>query len=85
MSDDDAALLPLRGALTMYAVYDHPSDHPDYFVVRPWDIVRGEVTPRLAAGLFRQLEDARAWCQQFGLVRLERQEGDDPCIVEVWT
>lgn len=82
---DDSALLPRCDCLTQYVIYDHPRDHPEWFVVRPWDIAMGECRPRLAAGLFHELDAARAWCEQLGLVCIERQAGDDACIVEVWT
>src|SRR5690606_2009018 len=58
---DDSAMLPRRDCLTQYVIYDHPRDHPEYFVVRPWDIEAGEAVPRLAAGLFGELAKARAW------------------------
>ena len=84
MSDvDDSSLLP--GEFTQYVIYDHPADHPEYFVVRPWDIGKAGAIPRKAAGLFVTLDSARAYCEQFGMVRLERSPGDDPKIIEVWT
>lgn len=73
--------------LTQLVIYDHPRDHPDWFVVRAWDIdlSAGARAPRKAAGLFKQLEDARAFCAQFGLLQVGSMPEDDPCIVEVWT
>jgi hypothetical protein len=82
---DDSALTPRRDALTQYVIYDHPRDHPEHFVVRPWDIQAGGAVAREAAGLFRDLDKARAYCAQFGLVCIGRQDGDDPTIVETWT
>lgn len=86
MSDvDDSALLPRRDCLTQYVIYDHPRDHPEYFVVRPWDIAAGKGEPRPVAGLFRELEKARAWCAQYGLVCIGKDEHDEPHIIEAWT
>jgi hypothetical protein len=84
---DDSALMPSRedGCLTQYAIYDHPRDHPTYYVVRPWDIRAGECKPRQVAGLFKELENARLWCEQLGLVCLGRHDYDDKCLLELWT
>lgn len=80
----NADLTPRTGAVCIWVVYDHPSDHPDFFVVRPWDIVGGQYFPRSRCALFRDLDKARAWCAQFGAVRLERHTHDDPTILETW-
>ena len=82
---DDSALMPKPGAITQYVIYDHPRDHPGYFVVRPWDIENGVVTPRLVAAQFNELAAARAWCEQLELVCIGRTSADDPTILEVWT
>lgn len=77
-----------------YAIYDHPDDFPEWFVVRRWDIYEGieEAIPadfRLA----ETLEDAR----DLAMAVLEGpdQKGkpfvvdaglhDDPKIIETWT
>jgi hypothetical protein len=68
------------GGLSMWVVYDHPKDFPDYFVARQW---RGEQPTEnviMASGLeliHHQLID-------MGLVKLERMQGDDPKILETW-
>ncbi len=31
--------------LTQYAIYDHPRDYPNHYVVRRWDIVEGCPVP----------------------------------------
>lgn len=89
--DDDSALHPLPGTLSVYVIYDHPRDLPDWFVVRPWDVVDGKARMRTGklrgepvAGLFRQLDDARAYCEQFGLTKMARSPDDDPTVVETW-
>lgn len=90
MTVDDTALLPIRDRFSVYTIYDHPKDHPDYYVLRPWDVIDGKDAPRIApnglpvCGLFKELESAREWCAQYGLHRLPRQPGDDPVIVETW-
>ena len=88
--EEDDDLLPRDGVFSVYVIYDHPRDHPEWWVVRPWDVIGGDSAPRIAknglpvAGLFRELEAARAYCEQFGLTCLPPQPGDDPVIVETW-
>jgi hypothetical protein len=70
---------------TGFAIYDHPLDYPEGFVVRRWWVIRGnpdpvpDVVPRFA----KNIEEARAWIPQ-GFVRLERMPGDDLSIFETW-
>lgn len=89
---DDSSLYPIPNVPAYYVIYDHPRDHPDYYVVRPWDAHPGESAPRPriapngqpVCGLFAKLDNARAYCAQFGLVLTARAERDDPSILEVW-
>lgn len=87
---DDSALHPRPNTVSVWVIYDHPRDHPDYFVVRPWDVIDGKSVPRIAGsglpvcGLFRKIDDARAYCEQFGLTLLARSPDDDPVVVETW-
>lgn len=73
-------------ALTVWVVYDHPSDFPDHVVVRGQDIVRGQLdpVPHKNALLFASLDDARAVLQREGLTRVPRHPSDDGRIVESW-
>lgn len=70
---------------TGFAIYDHPLDYPDGFVVRRWWVLMGptdpvqDVVPRFA----KTLEEARAWIPR-GFVRLQRMPGDDLSILETW-
>lgn len=74
--------------MTQWIVYFNPSDYPGLYVVRPWDIVRGELEPRSRREhwLCSTLEEARALILRGdpGLYCLPRNPGDDPVIVEVW-
>lgn len=74
--------------MTMYTVYNHPTDHPGHIVVRAWDVVRGDPEPRPhpKAFLFDYIDLAREWIlgQYPGAHRLPRQPSDDPKIAEVW-
>jgi hypothetical protein len=82
MSFDPMPEEPLSEAATtvsLYVIYDHPRDYPESFVVRRWDL---EI-PREVVGTAPTLEAARELVPP-GLYNLERYEGDDPNIVEVW-
>lgn len=72
------------GTLPMWIVYDHPRDFPDSFVARLWQTsARGvEATDTLIVS--RDLDRIREKFAGNGLVRMMRDENDDPCIVEVW-
>lgn len=66
--------------LTMFVLYDHPSDFPDKIVVRVWDALNG---PTNIACLFDTLDAAReAMPQHFTC--LPRANTDDPVIIESW-
>lgn len=71
----------------MWTIYDHPSDYPDWFVVRcSW--VEGNLAESayvMAANMAtaNTLEAARA-CIPPGLHCAVRRPDDDPVIVETW-
>lgn len=70
--------------MIIYAIYDHPKDYPDNFVVRAWrPRADGGLDVSLVAHLATSLEDARAWVPR-GFARMDRHDNDDPVIVEVW-
>jgi hypothetical protein len=72
--------------LWIYTIYDRPRDYPDRVVVRPWVVVPGslEAVPLKICRTYETVEQAREACRRFGLYKLDRQPGDDPCIVETW-
>lgn len=72
-----------EGALAVWVIYDHPSDHPDSFVLRPQFTARGGVQVSPLAWTADSIEALRAALPP-GLVRMNRHPDDDPVIVEVW-
>jgi hypothetical protein len=66
--------------LSIWVVYDHPSDFPDHYVARLWE---GE-TPTSVVLIHRDLERLRERLERLGLVHLDRMEGDDPVVLETW-
>lgn len=71
-----------RGSLSMWTVYDHPSDMPDAFVARMW-LVGPEVRATGSVLTADTLEALRDKLPP-GLACLPRRPDDDPAIVEVW-
>jgi hypothetical protein len=65
--------------LPIWTVYKHPLDYPGKFVARCWDL--DQPTGVVIVG------DTLEWVRQrlpSGLHRMERNDADDPVIVEVW-
>lgn len=71
--------------MRMYAIYDHPADYPEHFVVRE---LRLAGTTQVFGGfaLFKDLLSARLWMlvNEPDMVCLARSPEDDPVIVETW-
>ena len=73
--------------MRLWTVYDKPSDFPDEFVARAYEIGRGVVQPTMEHVTGKTLEDVRAAVQRRDpnvSFPLPRQAGDDPAIVETW-
>lgn len=70
--------------MEQYIIYARPSDYPSHFVVRRATIrLRSVHMHDPPHALKATLEEARDTLPE-GLVRINRQEQDDPVIVEVW-
>lgn len=66
-----------------WAIYDHPKDYPNNFVVRRWTLAGGNPVPDRECSLASSLEEAREFIPA-GLVRVSPFPGEDPIIVETW-
>jgi hypothetical protein len=69
-----------RGTLSMWTIYDHPSDDPDVFVARRFELDQ----PTADMVITKDLASIRRTFQRAGLTCMTRLEEDDPCIVETW-
>ena len=71
---------------TLWTIYSRPPDYPHHVVVCECVVgERGRVRFVGGCALFPRIEDAHEWLMANGIsVRLPRQDGDDPCIVENW-
>lgn len=67
----------------VWVIYDHPSDHPDHFVVRRQFAGKGEIVIDQRCWLCNTLAEARQVIPP-GLVQFARNPEDDPVIVESW-
>lgn len=69
-----------------WTIYDHPRDFPDKFVARQFYIFGGVVRPSDRAFFADSLEELRArihWLYP-DLMPFQRNEHDEPQIVETW-
>ena len=69
--------------LSVWTIYDHPSDYPDCFVMRRSEIRPGAVVSTQEVYTAATLDDLRHRLPR-GLYRQPRMPGDDPVIVETW-
>lgn len=69
-----------------WCVYWNPSDCPGVFVARKWLIRGGVPTPTNETIIATELHDVRAEIidRDPWMLFMGPQDGDDPCIVEVW-
>ena len=75
---------PPGTVMTQWVIYDHPSDHPNGYVLRAAYIGQDNtITIDNAAWYSRNLETLRRIVPP-GLVNLSRFADDDPAILEVW-
>lgn len=66
--------------MPLIVVYEKPTDFPDSYVGRIWDLDKSTEF----AVMRPTLEELRAAIPQERFVRLDRSFNDDPVIVEVW-
>jgi len=69
--------------LSIWTVYDHPSDFPHSYVARRAEVNRHGVQPT-ADVMVGELSIIRASFLQAGLTCLPRSEDDEAHIVECW-
>jgi hypothetical protein len=76
--------MPDGARLATWVIYDHPTDYPDGFVLRPqYAMADGTVETSALAWYAPRAEVLRSILPP-GVVCLGRSPGDDPKILEVW-
>jgi hypothetical protein len=73
-----------RGALAIWTVYERPKDYPIGWIARMFEITRAGPQPTGHVIKCADLDPIREKLAHAGLVCLDRQDGDEPQIVESW-
>lgn len=66
--------------LSLWTIYDHPLDYPEYFVAREFHLDKATTNVLIA----NSLEELREGFRRAGMVPIPRDPSDDPVIVETW-
>jgi hypothetical protein len=69
--------------VTQYAIYEHPSDYPEGFVVREWYVTSEGAEPGPAQQA-KTLEEARSLLPEGATKVEEGRTPNEPQIIEVW-
>jgi hypothetical protein len=72
-----------RDCLSIYTVFDNPTDYQGQFVVRRFESRGTGVTPCEVVATGKSLTEVRDQLPK-GLMKLDRHPNDDPNIVETW-
>lgn len=72
--------------MSMWTVYDHPTDFPNVFVARRIEIVVGQLEPEATGDIYiaHDIAQMNQHFERLGLSFLSRQEADEPQIMGVW-
>jgi hypothetical protein len=69
----------------MWTIYDHPSDFPDKYVARLFEVDAGGPRPTDNFIAVSDVEELRQmFLEHFALTCISRSPEDDPKIVETW-
>lgn len=69
---------------TVWAVYDHPIDYPDFFIARKFDVLPGGGRATNETHSSTSIDSIRKVLTSKGLYKHPRHCSDDPKILEVW-
>jgi hypothetical protein len=70
--------------LSIWTIYDHPSDYPSLFVARRFVVDASGPQATTEHIGWHDLDELRAMMMGAGLTVLTRSPGDDPKIIESW-
>lgn len=70
--------------LSMWTVYERPTDYPNSYVARRIEIVDQRWGPTLECMVSRDLGVLRAILECKGLTMITRDESDEPHVLETW-
>jgi hypothetical protein len=75
---------PMTQQISIWTVYRYPKDYPDKFVARMHIANKQGSQPTENIIISQDLEIVQRILLDMGLTRLERNEEDDPVIIESW-
>jgi hypothetical protein len=70
--------------ISIWTIYDHPKDFPNFFVARRWEVEGGSPLATTEIITSTSLERVRNEMETLGLTKLMSTPKDQPHIVEVW-
>lgn len=72
--------------MNLYTIYNSPTDYPDTYVVRRWEIAdhNNEAVAKNVVIIGQNLNEIRSALRNMGLFVIPRDESDDKKIVETW-
>lgn len=70
--------------LSIWTIYENPSDEPGWFVARRDELAADASTPKSEVYITRQVEVLRDMLRARGLTCLPRHPDDEQHIVECW-
>jgi hypothetical protein len=70
--------------LKVITVYDRPTDYPDHFVARQFNVSRKGIEAGDIVALDTDLSTVRHQMTEMGLSMIPRNEQDDEKVVETW-
>ena len=74
----------MKDVLSIWVIYDHPSDYPDSFIARRYFSYYEIQEPTMDVIVAPDYEYIRNALEKYGLVKLDRHPNDDPKIMEIW-
>jgi hypothetical protein len=74
----------MNPVLRMWVVYDHPTDMPDHYVARLFEVSSKGVIPTESVVVSTDLGRVRMTMLEMHLTCVLRQDGDERHIVETW-
>lgn len=75
----DMSIINAETNMPLICIYKHPADYPCQYIARLWNLQK----PTNIIAMADTLEEIRESLPP-DVVRLNRSEKDDPCIVETW-
>ena len=70
--------------MSLWTIYDHPTDFPEHYVAREWIAAHGTVHKTENFIMSKNLDMLRGELQSMHKYPIERAPTDDPKIVETW-